>query len=123
LSTFKRILRHWQISFFVLFALYFTWQMRRAESWRIIGCTAMLAVGFLLNVLVIAVNGGYMPVALEGEDLIDPEQELYKPIDEHTRFAVLSDWIDLGPSLVSPGDLLLVFAAGAGIIGRLAGLK
>jgi hypothetical protein len=67
-SNFKRILRHWPISFFVVFGFYLALQLRHGESWLIIGCTIVLAVGFLLNVLVIAVNGGYMPAAIAGED-------------------------------------------------------
>lgn len=46
-----------------------------------------------------------MPAAVAPADL--EEEDLYKPIDESTRLRSLADIIDVGPWLISVGDVLL----------------
>ena len=64
------------------------------------------AVGALLNFVVMAANGGYMPAV----GLTEP-QGLHAPMDG-ARLAILADWIWRG---ISPGDVLLI-VCGVGIL-------
>lgn len=76
------------------------------------------ALGALFNALVIAANGGHMPVfpeALERAGLGGYASFLARAGDglhvlagEGTRLGFLGDWIVLPGRVVSPGDLLLV---------------
>ena len=64
------------------------------------------AVGALLNFVVMAANGGYMPAV----GLTEP-QGLHAPMDG-ARLAILADWI---MGAISPGDVLLI-ACGVAIV-------
>lgn len=80
------------------------------------GAVCVLA-GSLLNRFVIAQNGGKMPVFPSLSYLtgyISPEffgaaDTLHVLGGEATRFWFLSDYIDVGYSILSPGDLLIHF--------------
>ncbi len=78
----------------------------------------LIALGLLLNLLVIAANGGIMPVdtdklvppPLEGEPLFETGSPLHGPLTDTTRFPYLAD-IFLLPygrcRLISWGDIAL----------------
>jgi hypothetical protein len=110
-SRAKTILAHHQfrrqarISLFL--GLYFVFLLIQHPNWAMVsGCT-VAAVGFLLNRLVLALNGGFMLVAL-AEELIPPQhRDCYKPIDNESRVVFLSDWLPLGHGrLTSIGDVV-----------------
>lgn len=78
------------------------------------------ALGILANVVVIAVNGGRMPVAVPGAGvdvsaawaLGFPGDYMHAAATDATRLPWLGDWIDVTwpfprPEAFSPGDLLL----------------
>jgi hypothetical protein len=75
------------------------------------------AVGASLNLLVIVVNGGHMPVSpISGYVPTDPN-ELYVVADSATRINWLGDWIGIPGWLggaMSPGDFLI--AIGIGVV-------
>jgi hypothetical protein len=77
------------------------WRPNRA---MVSGCT-VAAIGFFLNRLVLALNDGFMLVALAEESIPAPLRGGYKPIDSESRAVFLSDWIPLGRGrLTSIGD-------------------
>lgn len=84
---------------------------------------ALIATGLLLNTVVIAANGGQMPVAPEKISFLGPGQAemwqeggawLSKTVaGPDTRIMLLGDWILVPqmsghPAILSPGDLLIV---------------
>ena len=77
--------------------------------------SASIAAGSLLNKLVIAQNGGKMPVfpslsILTGyvtPDMIQTLDTLHVLGGADTRLNFLADYIDYGYSILSPGDLLI----------------
>jgi len=62
-----------------------------------------------LNLIVILANGG-MPAAVREDDIPDEAKPHYRPVGDATRLAFLSDWIPVGNLMISPGDVLLLFA-------------
>lgn len=102
-----------------LLLLVFIWKNRRHPA------IVLLGVGILLNGLVIAANGGKMPVSAERlaeaglEHFIEPLHSgllTHQPITGETRLAFLADIYVLKPpyplpKVISIGDMLL--AAGA----------
>lgn len=113
----KRILRHLQMLGAMLLALFFASRFLGNSGWIGYLFGALLCTGFVLNTLVTTLNGGYMPIAADLEGAPDKYRDQYKSVDGATRLGVLGDWINLGPWLVSPGDILLAL----GFIGTLAG--
>jgi hypothetical protein len=81
----------------------------------------LVGVGFLLNVLVIAANDGLMPVAAQWDEIPESSRDRCKPIDQGTRLRLLADWIPLGSLLISPGDVLVVVAGVAYVVGMSVG--
>ena len=77
--------------------------------------SASIAVGTLLNKLVIAQNGGKMPVfpslsyltGYVAPDMINALDTLHVLGGANTRLNFLADYIDYGYSILSPGDLLI----------------
>lgn len=122
-ATLRRMLRRWQFGFLLTFGAYFAYQMLRDPGPVTAGSAALLAAGFLMNVAVVAANGGYMPAAVPSDEIEPDQQDGYRPIDETTRLRFLADWIGLGDRLVSPGDILLLVGAVGGIAGRIVGLR
>ena len=94
---------------------YFTYRLIAEPDWLVWSGLLVAAVGILLNLLVIAVNGGQMPAAVEPSSLENGDP--YQAITEKTRLRFLADWIDIGPWLISPGDLLLVASVLISLIG------
>ena len=71
--------------------------------------------GLLMNVAVVALNGG-MPARLHAdEEIPDEVRPNYKPMDARTRCPFLGDWIPLGGWRISPGDVLLGLAVVAAV--------
>ena len=67
----------------------------------------LLAIGQLLNIVVIAVNGGRMPIAFGGE----PDNDCYTEVDDCTRLTWLCDHLRTTETsgarwIISPGDAL-----------------
>lgn len=81
-----------------------------------LGCAATLA-GTAMNQFVIAQNGGKMPIFptlsyLTGyvkPDMVTQLDRLHVLGSDSTKFKFLTDYIDLGYSILSPGDLLIHF--------------
>ncbi|MHB1418205.1 MAG: DUF5317 domain-containing protein [Bacillota bacterium] len=97
------------LSFVLL--LYFLWLNRRHPGWKIV------AAGVALNFLVIAANGGAMPVdpTYLPVELARPLQQglylTYVAINESTRLGFLGDVItmpNLRPSSYSIGDIMIL---------------
>lgn len=72
-------------------------------------------LGTLLNNLVIYINGGRMPVfpslsyytGYVNSQSLDAFKSIYFLGDSSTKFKMLSDWIDVGYSVLSIGDILI----------------
>jgi hypothetical protein len=74
----------------------------------LLGPTALFAIGFTMNALVMAANHGQMPVLVPGGNcsLIDAEDFIHSCMTAGTRLKFLADWIVINPFGVwSPGDL------------------
>lgn len=95
--------------------LYFLWENRHHSGFFII------FIGVLLNFIVMAANGGRMPVSLEASTVLDPyfiealKSDLYgkhAAITEATRLAFLGDIIPLSApypreQVISIGDVIM----------------
>ena len=80
--------------------------------------SGLIVVGTVLNKIVISANGGKMPVYPTLSKLTGYfSEEMLKNSPIHTlggsatRFKILSDYIDIGYSVLSIGDLLIHFFA------------
>lgn len=77
--------------------------------------SVLILVGTLMNKIVMAANGGLMPVyptlsKLTGYFTADPLgnfDKIHSIGDASTRLKFLTDYIDLGYSVLSPGDVLV----------------
>ena len=70
----------------------------------------MYALGFWLNQLVIAANGGTMPVLVANCTANDMDGDRIHACMTHaSHLKFLADWINLHVAIASPGDLLLWF--------------
>ncbi len=83
--------------YFVILAIYFL------LNWRESGLNIAIA-GSLLNMFVIILNDGHMPMALTP---LDSEDGFYRFIDGNTVLPILSDIIRIGNYRASIGDILL----------------
>lgn len=74
----------------------------------LIGPTLLFGIGFALNAIVMAVNGGPMPVHFTGcMNMLDPQDMLHSCMTSATHLKILADWIVIkGLGIASPGDLL-----------------
>lgn len=102
-----------------LVGLFFLWYNRNLPGFKI------LLFGVFLNFIVMAVNGGRMPVSLEASTVLDPyylealTDNLYgkhAAITEYTRLAFLGDIIPLAPPypkvrVISIGDVVMNIGA------------
>jgi hypothetical protein len=88
---------------------------RRLYSQALIG-SGMVAIGSLLNHIVIAANDGHMPVLPTLSQLTHyyRDDALFQGIDnfhilmtDATKMNILGDYIDIGYSIMSIGDLLI----------------
>jgi hypothetical protein len=66
----------------------------------------VMSVGLCLNVLVIVVNGGKMPI-VTSENNAQMERPYHTTIDESTRLRWLCDVIPIGNYLASIGDVVV----------------
>ena len=83
----------------------------------------LVAFGAALNLLVIGANGGRMPADTRGRPRYDgyipsPDHRGYVPMSSRTRLRYLGDWIGVGRSLLSPGDLCIFAGAVTAAVGR-----
>ena len=116
-ATVQRMLRHGQHRDFVCIAVLLAANLlAHPNRITVIGCT-IFGIGFLLNRLVCVLNEGFMLIAANEEALPESIRDRYKPIDGESRVVFLSDWIRLGPWLISPGDILVAI----GVIGIILG--
>jgi hypothetical protein len=94
-----------------------------ANEWIRVTAMTLIVIGVSANILVMAANGGRMPVALQLEDEVPPDREsTYRIMDKNTRLAFLGDWIDVRDWLISPGDVCLYAGIAVAIAGRLVDL-
>lgn len=128
-SLFQKIHVFSMVSYFILFYILF-------QNKRIPGMNVLL-IGGLLNFLVMAVNGGYMPVSAEAASLISPTYIHPLPqgpygrhilMSDNTHLNFLGDIIPLLPPyprqhVVSIGDVLINIGAFMAIQGILVGNK
>ena len=82
----------------------------------------LVAAGAALNLLVIIANDGRMPADVRGRPSYDgyipsPEYPGYVPMTRRTRLRFLGDWIGVGRSLYSPGDLCIFAGALTAVAG------
>ena len=83
-------------------------------GYLLLGPSIAFAVGFLSNAIVMAVNGGAMPVLYSGGCQIFNEQYgddlLHSCMTHATHLKFLADWIVIrGAGIFSPGDFLEMF--------------
>jgi hypothetical protein len=82
----------------------------RVPYWQLLlGPSALLVIGMSLNALVMAVNGGQMPVQWPGG--CDPKMMgddiTHACMTHATHLKFLADWIVLQAGVASPGDLFI----------------
>ena len=84
-------------------------RLRIPHSLFLLGPTLAFAVGFTLNAIVIAANGGSMPVLVPaGANLLDPQDWIHHAMTAVSHLPWLSDWIVIrGFAIASPGDFLI----------------
>ena len=74
----------------------------------LLGPVAMMATGFLLNALVVAANGGQMPVLWPGgctSMVTDTDDIVHSCMTHATHLTWLADWIVMNHvGVASPGD-------------------
>lgn len=82
----------------------------RIPYWGLLaGPWLIFYLGAGLNQLVMAVNGGAMPVLFPG--VLDLSSDpIHIAMTHATHLKFLADWIDLHTAILSPGDLLLLLA-------------
>jgi hypothetical protein len=117
----RRILRHYLPRLLLVpgIVLFFFARLYYYPGWFSAISAAALTAGILSNLLVISLNEGFMPIAAwdYGNVLPPSMRQQYRPIDSKTRLPHLDDWIPLGRTRLSPGDLLLVLAGIAHFLG------
>ena len=74
----------------------------------LLGPTLLFAIGFALNAIVMALNGGPMPVHYTAcAKMLDPEDMLHSCMTSATHLKILADWIVIKSlGIASPGDML-----------------
>ena len=106
-----RILRFLGVAAFLLYAFKmgaFT------NSWTTFVSLGFISLGLVLNLTVIVLNRGFMPV---WEEAIPRDYKLsHKPLDSQTSVPFLGDWIPIAGGHCSPGDTCLVAALGIVIL-------
>ncbi len=121
----------WHVGSYALIVAFFLWNWRVASLW-------LIALGMVLNLTVIAANGGYMPASVSAlraagrmgaaEALTTSPEHTYANVvmmGEATRLNFLGDWLYL-PSWVplanafSLGDFVLMLGAAWLIQGGMA---
>ena len=80
-------------------------------AWIIFTPPALFALGFLLNAIVVAANGGQMPVHVPGGAcrLISEDDIVHTCMTAASHLKILADWILINgsdPRIASPGDFL-----------------
>ena len=83
-------------------------KLPRIPNWQFLVVPSLVfAIGFLSNALVMAANGGQMPVLCPGghSELIGPDDLVHCAMTAHTHLKFLADWIVInGLGIASPGD-------------------
>lgn len=80
----------------------------------LIGPTLLFGIGFAMNAVVMAANGGQMPVLIPGgcttdiqNALLNEEMRIHSCMTSATHLKFLADWIVIrGIGIASPGDFL-----------------
>lgn len=80
----------------------------RIPYWQLlISPASLFALGFLLNAVVVALNGGQMPVLFPGGCGNMSADDIHGCMTHTTHLKFLADWILLrGIGIASPGDFL-----------------
>ena len=74
-----------------------------AFSWASFAGYILMSFGGILNLIVVALNRGFMPVRTE--EIPEDRKRFYQAMDEQTRVWFLGDWIRIGGWYFSPGDI------------------
>ena len=72
-------------------------------SWASFAGYILMSLGGILNLIVVALNRGFMPVRTE--EIPEERKRFYHAMDEQTRVWFLGDWIHIGGWYFSPGDI------------------
>ena len=72
-------------------------------SWASFAGYILMSFGGILNLIVVALNRGFMPVRTE--EIPEERKRFYHAMDEQTRVWFLGDWIHIGGWYFSPGDI------------------
>ena len=78
------------------------------NNWMTFASMIFLCLGLALNLTVLILNGGFMPVRMKR--LPQGYQTSHKSMGGQTRAPFLGDWIPVAGGYLSPGDLCLVAA-------------
>lgn len=103
----KTLLSRWPLVLIMLWGLYSSLRSVEDQQWMRVSGYLVLALGVGMNLLVIALNGGRMPVRCKEEVVDDPG---YEQMHSKTRLRFLGDWIDCYYIWASPGDFLLLLS-------------
>ena len=72
-------------------------------SWASFAGYILMSFGGILNLIVVGLNRGFMPVRIE--EIPEDKKRFYQAMDEQTRVWFLGDWIRVGGWYFSPGDI------------------
>lgn len=80
----------------------------RIPYWQLLfGPAGVFALGFFLNAVVVALNGGQMPVLFPGGCGNMSADDIHSCMTHATHLKFLADWILIrGIGVASPGDFL-----------------
>jgi len=107
----------WRILVFLGFGAFLLYGFKTGaftNSWTSFLSLGFLSLGLALNLMVIILNKGFMPV--RAETIPRDYQTSHKPMDSQTCAQCLGDWIPFVRGYCSPGDVCLVVALVIGII-------
>jgi nitric oxide reductase large subunit len=95
--------RNWQMPLIAAVGIWVAVMAGRTQNWLLGIAAVALAIGTAMNVLVMLANQGKMPVFTDDELLDQPDHHRWTA---KTRLSWLSDWIQCGEWLLSPGDVV-----------------
>jgi Family of unknown function (DUF5317) len=115
--------RFWRIPVILAIGAFAVYQFKTGawtDSWTSVGAGVFLCLGLALNLVVLILNNGFMPVRMK--TIPRDYQTSHKAIDSRTRAWFLGDWIRVAQCYLSPGDLCLVAALALRLAEELLGV-
>jgi hypothetical protein len=114
-TVFAVLLNQWRVLAGFGIGLFFVPGFLTAGGWISRVGISFLCLGFLLNLVVMLLNGGRMPVGID--EVPQHLKATHQAMGSETRAGFLADWVGIGRWYFSPGDIIMVL----GLVTLLAG--